>query len=300
MLPLIEERMKRLIKREHSFKTMEMVPVNASSFFDYHGNKFESHRVKKESGFIQVVQYDRFAGRSPGSVRGDIEYFKLAAAYKYDKWVRIVGTTSKDHLKGCKNLTSHLKIVEKHQLLMRSPTGWIWLPRGEVIKQLILDRARKQFAEWDWITTPTLNEKELFVSHQYYGKPSAEIVKLSLNGDDRELLNPSRGTDVRLFNAPATSFLPMIAKFLTIFDFEFDVVKLGNRGGVVEFRLKDGLGRVFVGPRLSDQNGKTVVSLFNSLERFVALLLEKNKGDDEVETVHLEQLIERLRKVESQ
>jgi threonyl-tRNA synthetase len=118
------------------------------------------------------------------------------------------------------------------------------------------------------------------------------------------------GTTDRFFFTPdeasVISFLQIIAKFLTIFSFEFEVVIVGKiskllRDAVkkvgfkttseqgefswIEFRLQDGLGRSWAGPRMWHEMKAGVVtgSLFYSLERFVALLVERNEGELPVE-----------------
>jgi threonyl-tRNA synthetase len=131
------------------------------------------------------------------------------------------------------------------------------------------------------------------------------VLKIDLGGEGTELLDPVRGSVDRVFlpgrEESVISFLQIIAKFLKIFSFDYEVVIVGKTAKIlrealeklelesshergeqpgIEFLISDALGRMWTGPRISydEKTGLVQLSLFHSLERFVALLLEK-RGD---------------------
>jgi threonyl-tRNA synthetase len=318
MLPLLEDRMRGWIKKNIELRTFEMMPSNAAQFFEHHQNPIAAAAVRHEANTVEILQLDRFTGRSPGNplkTTGEVKCFKLADTQIRGSLVRIIGTTapSKEELKplidACKNMPCHLNLLDELQLLSPCPGGWLWLPRGERLKKILMETVQREFSG-SLIATPALNDKDLTLCHSHYLKEapegSIEFVKLYLGGDGRELFNPTIGTVDRLFLPLAEksiiSFLQIITKFLKIFAFDYEVVivgksakllretlkklalehtlERGERSGI-EFRIKDALGRRWTGPSLwtDEKRGVVQLSLFHSLERFVALLIEKTKGE---------------------
>jgi len=315
MIPLLEERMRGWIRKDLPFQQFEMMPANAAQFLKHHNNWHAAEVVKGQPGLVEIVQLDHFAGLSPGptlETTGQIEFYKLASVQHNGSWIRLIGTAafSKEELKAqvkiLKNLPNHLALVKEKQLLMPSEQGWIWLPKGEAFKKMILDKTVQLFSGIDLITTPAADEKELALCHAAYvktaGRGSAEVVKMSLGGDGFELVDTAEGVVDRLFlpksEESVISFLQIITKFLKIFAFDYEVVIVGNPAKIlrealkktqikssvasgeasgIEFLLSDALGRVWTGPRIfcDDKAGLVGLSLFYSLERFIALLLEK-------------------------
>lgn len=228
---------------------------------------------------------------------------------------------SKDELKlqvkRWKNIPSHLTLVKERQLLAPCPLGsrggWLWLPEGEIFKKKILEKTIQLFSGIDLITTPALNDKDLILCHSSYikatGRGSAEVVKMSLGGEGFELVDTHDGVVDRAFllgnEENVISFLQIITKFLKLFTFDYEVVIVGNPAKIlrealkklqiksspengeqsgIEFLISDALGRMWTGPRIffDERSGLVGLSLFYSLERFVALLLEKNWEKDEL------------------
>ncbi|MBS0647603.1 MAG: hypothetical protein JSS10_00085 [Verrucomicrobia bacterium] len=318
MIPLLEERMRSWVKKDLTFQVLEMMPSNAAQFLKHQGNTFAAESVRHENGLVQIIQLDRFAGRSPGDpleTTGEIEFFKLFLCQLHGKWIRLMGTAalSKDDLKQQvktgKELPDHLKLIQEMQLLAPCPGGWLWLPRGEALKKSLIEKAFQLFSDIDPLTTPASNDKDLILCHTEYvkasGRGSCEIVKLFLGGEGVELLDPIQGTADRIFlpgrEESIISFLQIITKFLKIFAFDYEVVIVGKTAKIlrealkkleiestlergeqpgIEFLISDALGRMWTGPRISydEKRGLAQLSLFHSLERFVALLLEKTKG----------------------
>ncbi len=317
MIPLLEERMKAWIKKDIPFKELNMMPTNAAQFLKHHKNSHAADIVKGQQGIVEIIQLDNFAGLSPGPTlesTGEIEFYKIANVQHNGTWIRLIGTAafSKDELKQqvkhCKNIPSHLTLVKERQLLAPCPKGWLWLREGELFKKSILEKTFQLFSGIDLITTPALNDKDLILCHASYikttGRGSAEIVKMSLGGEGLELVDTAEGVVDRIFlpgsEESVISFLQIITKFLKIFPFDYEVVIVGNPSKIlrealkksqiksssengeqsgIEFLISDALGRMWTGPRIffDDRSGLVGLSLFYSLERFVALLLEKEE-----------------------
>jgi len=315
MIPLLEERMRGWVKKDLPFKQLEMMPANASQFLKHQGNTQAAEAVRYASGTVGIIQLDRFAGLSPGEsleTTGQVKFFKLVPPQQHGSWMRLIGTAalSKDDLKlqvkECKELPDHLSIVQEMQLLTSCSGGWIWLPRGEGLKKNLLKKAFQLFSGIDEITTPASTDKDLILCHSAYiktaGRGSCEVLKMDLGGEGIELLDPVRGCVDRLFlpgsEESVISFLQIITKFLKIFAFDYEVVIVGKTARIlrealqkleiesaqergdhpgIEFLIPDGLGRMWTGPRIyyDEKSGVVQLSLFHSLERFVALLVEK-------------------------
>lgn len=315
MIPLLEERMKGWIKKDLPFRQLDMMPSNAVQFLKHHKNPYAADLVKGQPGIVEILQLDNFAGPSPGPTlerTGEVKFYKIANVQLNGSWIRLIGTAafSKEELKlqvkHCKNLPNHLTLIKERQLLAPCPKGWLWLPKGEQFKKTILEKTIQLFSGIDLITTPAFNDKDLILCHSAYiqmtGRGSAELVKITLVGEGLELFDTAEGIADRLFlpgrEESVISFLQIITKFLKIFAFDYEVIIVGNPAKIlrealkksqikfslengeqpgIEFLLSDALGRMWTGPRIffDDRAGVVGLSLFYSLERFVALLLEK-------------------------
>ncbi len=315
MIPLLEERMRGWIKKNLDLKQLDMMPANAAQFLKHHGNPQAAEVVRHQQGIVPIVQMGHYAGLSPGETlesTSEVKFFKLVSAQLHGSWIRLIGTAafSKDELKSqvkrCKEISSHLNLIKQRQLLSPCPRGWLWLPQGEHLKKTILEKTFKLFSGIDPITTPAFNDKDLILCHSSYikasGRGSLEMVKMSLGGDGLELLDTAEGMVDRVFlpgrEESVISFLQIITKFLKIFAFDYEVVIVGKPAKIlrealkklqiksssengeqsgIEFLISDALGRMWTGPRIfyDEKSGLVGLSLFYSLERFVALLLEK-------------------------
>ncbi len=294
---MLEERMRALVKKDIPIQVFEMIPSNATAFLKHHGNR----EIAAGDGLVEIFQIDRFAGLSPGTPlesTGQLKFFKLLDFQKMDGSIRIIGSAAP--LKSPQSYPiSELRLLEK------CPGGWLWLPRGEVVKKILFEKIRP--AGLDYISTPGVSEKELMACHGAYGKGSFEWIKKPLLGKGEELVDPSFGWTDRAY-LPLTeenviSFLQNITKFLKIFTFDLEIVFMGKpvkmvrnalekselgfhtkwhteRGdsSAVVFLVEDNLGRKWEMSRLGWDKTTVVLSLFHSLERFVTLLVEKTKG----------------------
>lgn len=308
MVKLLEDRMRAWIKKDLPFVVKEMVPANAAKFLEHQGLLAEAEHARLQSSLVSLIELDHFVALSPGNslaTTGEIKFFKLGAVKSSNGWIRLIGTAaaSKEALVS-KKFPSHLDLVEELRLLKRVGDGFLWLPNGEHLKKQLIEKAYQLFSDLDFITTPAGQEE---AAHQSYvkttGRSSWEMIKTLQRESGYELFNPRLTLSDRLFFQATEdrliSFLQIIAKFLKIFTFDFEVVIVGKpskllrdtlkRAAVkcspekgetprLEFRLKDGMGRSWVGSTIwHDEKSHVIKStLFYSLERFVALLLEKS------------------------
>ena len=305
MLSLLEERMRDWVKKNLPIKTLEMLPANALQFLQHHGCPCPD--IIHEKNLVKLVQLDRFAGKAPGKTlktTGEVKLFKLVSVEIEGKSLRLIGTAalSKEELKervaALKELPNASKLAEELGVM----SGDVWLPRGEAIKKILVERF---FEGFNLITTPALNAKELLLYHSQLGSGNYELLKTNLAGPfsirGRELFDPMVGTIDRLFlpfsQESIISFLQIITKFLKIFAFDYEGVIVGKpakllQGALsevkllskrgeepgIEFWIPDALGRAWMGPRISWNDKVLTLSLFHSMERCLALLLEKTQG----------------------
>ena len=263
---------------------------------------------------VQLDNFAGLSSGETLETTGEVKFFKIVRAQLHGGWIRLIGTAafSKDELKSqveqCKKMASHLNLVKERQLLASCPGGWLWLPSGEIFKKNILDKTVQLFSGIDPITTPAFNDKDLILCHSSYiqasGRGSLEMTKMSLGGEGLELFDTAEGIVDRVFlpgrEESVISFLQIITKFLKIFSFDYEVVIVGKPAKIlretlkklqiksssaplegdqsgIEFLISDALGRMWAGPRLffDEKTGLVGLSLFYSLERFAALLLER-------------------------
>lgn len=310
---LLEERMRILIKKDLPFHLLEMTPPNAAQYLNHHGFPSVAEAAGQRGDFVKIISLDRFAGIASGKPlesTGEIKFFKLFQVIEFNGITRILGTSAdskpslKSQLQSCAHITSHLHLACDLKLMTPLSKSWIWLPRGEVLKNLLM-KELLNFSEIDAISTPALEEASLRTFHAEYclqtQRGAWECFKTKFEGTGHELLDPEIATQVRislpLNESSVISFLQIIAKFFTIFPFDARVVAVGKVAKIlkdhvtgpisqerglkprIEFRLQDSLGREWAGPCIWIEGQIVVLSLFSCLERFLALLLEKTQGE---------------------
>jgi hypothetical protein len=319
MVKLLEDRMRDWIKKKLPFVVKEMVSANAVKFLEHQGLFDEAEQARYSGSLVSLIELGHFVSLSPGdhlTTTAEIKFFKLSSVKHYNGWIRLIGTAaaSKETL-ASKNFPSHLDLVEELHLLKRAGDGWVWLPNGEHLKSQLIEKAYQLFSDLDFITTPAGQEETAHLNYvKTTGRSSWEMIKTLQPESGYELFNPKVTLSDRLFfqatEERVISLLQIIAKFLRIFTFDFEVVIVGKptkllrdalkRGALksssekgetarIEFRLKDGMGRSWVGPMIWHNEKDRVIksSLFYSLERFVALFLEKSSHSVNEESLRL-------------
>jgi threonyl-tRNA synthetase len=307
VIPLLEERMRVLVKKDLPFEFFEMAPSNAAAFLEHHGVPAVAQHVRHQGGFVKLVKLDRFAAQvfeRPLKRTGEIKLFKLCRVDRVGSAIRLIGAfgASKEELKegvqACKEVVNHLELAKEKQLYQDG----IWLPQGEALKSRLIAYLLK-LTQADPISTAALDTVSMGPFHAKYclekGRGCFETVKQPLEGIGADLLDAKIGVVDRvsfpLKTESIISFLQIIAQFFTIVPFKPRVVYVGKPAkrleealkaqGVkftlergersrLEFRLTDSLGREWCGPRIWEEEKIVSLSFFYSLERFVGLLLE--------------------------
>jgi threonyl-tRNA synthetase len=209
----------------------------------------------------------------------------------YEGLVRIYGAafSSKEELKAfiktSEGVRCHREIGQKQNLFSSPEEGlWIWHPEGEKIRQKFVKMWEEMHVEQNFqlISTPGLTEAQRVQYHAQVGGKTAEIGPLFLVGGKEGMLTPKRGIvdhsvifcEESQIAQEINSSLQFIVKILNICTFVYEIKEERN---LIEFRLFDGLGRQWVGPyiRVEKRPSCVVRSVFGSMERFMALFLEK-------------------------
>lgn len=322
-LPLIEEKMRILSKQNLQLQLSEMIPSNAAEYLRYHGQEGRAEQIEKsQEGLIKMVHFGSFF---------DVSFFEEVKTSYFGKFkllealeegsqgapIRLIGACadSKEELKvflkswvSLKN-RAHQTLCQQNQFLTQTPHGWVWLPKGEAVRQILLASWKKWAGEqnFELVTTPSRTKSEMLACHTFLNRvQTAELSSLDLNGGGESLLNPERGWVDQLFLFSPNlviNCLQSIEKFLKIFPFDYEVVLCGKKTEFlqsaldycqikwradpkkelgIEFCFRDLWGQLWAGPSIKSRNihknSIWIASFFASMERFFALLLEKTGG----------------------
>lgn len=328
-LVLIEESMRQKSKQGHSFKVMEMVPHNALAYFASLERDDLQDRVSLiEEPLVSLVQIGDFIDLCDFSLPkkvSEISHFKILELIPITGGLRVVGTAFfekkdlKEFIKEWDPIEgrSYLKWVKEQDLLEERECAWIWLPRGEKLRDVLIQLWKRELEKQDFqfISTPSLDIKEMFKFHlalvKKRGLRTAELAYVPLEGEGCEgLLDLPYGFVDQAFipfkkeelSIELISSLQFIVKILKMLSFDYEVVlhsknaapflealkecqidirQEKGQDSAIEFYLIDVFGRRWKGPSLTVHFDKLVIvqSLFSCLERFVALLLETRSGN---------------------
>lgn len=345
-IPLIEERMKKIVKEGASVKCFEMVPSNAASFLEHRRQLLRAEIVGgQRSSLVQMVQWGEFADywehESPFAME-KVGAFKIKEASEKG-WeedfqiVRIVGTAfeDKESLKAfLKNKVTlepidHIQLGKELNLFTPSEqTGeWLWHPRGEIVRQLLIDFWKKENEKQNFQFVSTPMSEDMTAAHLELRAAIAGAQPMRLaecrQSFDRAHIICSEGGLLE----ESISSLQFLDKIFKILRFEYQWVLCTHgpgynrchkawkesivllkkaleqcgleyrvdqcsdsmNGPAVEMRISDAFGKECSGPYLkldcihAHQFGLKepliVRSIFNSLERTIALLLENAEGE---------------------
>ena len=172
MLPVIEERMRTLLRERRPIKRLEMVPSNAAALLEHQGQGVIAEGLRRSrSAVVQMCQIGDAVDFCPYefSLKGNLGFFKLIEAYDPQipgkKVTRIVGALSqgKEELKAIvkqpvPSLKDHMTLSRELQLFM--PLGeknqWMWLPKGEQIQAFLSRWWREEHVQqnFNFISSP--------------------------------------------------------------------------------------------------------------------------------------------------
>lgn len=155
MLPLIEEKMRSLLKEKLDIRFMEMVPHNAATLLKHHGQHLKAEHIEQiPDAVVPIIQINHFYDLAlSNTVPTDWKVaLKLFSLEKLEGDVyRIVGSVFPD-MKALKTYTKtwklakendHQKLGEKMGLFKKieidGKEEWLWLPKGAKLKQILLN-----------------------------------------------------------------------------------------------------------------------------------------------------------------
>lgn len=336
-IPLIEERMKKLLKERAALKHFEMVPSNADAFLKHRGQSVRAEIAgSQRSSIVQMVQWGEFADYWEHEHPFDwdqIGAFKITEASEKQDVVRIVGTAFEDK----ESLKSFLKkkvnigpldfLQLAKELNLFTPTEeeyvWLWHPKGEILRRCLVNfwESENSKQNFQFVSTPVsgdMTENHLLI---YKATGSMRLAECGQSFDRAHILC----SEEQLLEESISS-LQFLDKILKILRFEYQLVLCAHGSGynrtrtawkesvsvlkkalsrcgleyledqctnagegpIVEARIQDAFGKECSGPYLkldcihANEFGLKapviVRSIFNSLERTVALLLEKTEG----------------------
>ncbi len=154
-LSLIEERLVRLLKTRTQIKKREMVPSNAAQLFASRSQEFLAEKLKTIVGLASICEINDFLDYCPYLFSLNwpfTPYLKLfeteTLSYDGRSAIRIIGALSpdKDELKAqlrapSPTASNHRHFAVEEKLFLPLDDGhWMWQPKGEILRELLLQR----------------------------------------------------------------------------------------------------------------------------------------------------------------
>lgn len=163
-LPLIEERIRLLIREKRSIQTLEMMPQSAAALLLHRGQKVRADQLLLvQNSLVQMCQIGEWIDFCPFPFEEkiDLTHFKLLRAESLEflepQRIRIIGIGSaeKNVVKAAvkhSHFSFHWNLGKQTRLFepMREKGFWYWLPKGEVFKNLLLSWWRKEHSKQDF------------------------------------------------------------------------------------------------------------------------------------------------------
>lgn len=167
-LPLIEERVRWIVKERRPIKTVEMMPENASSMFESRGQDIVAEVVKNQKNvLVELFQMGDFIDYCHLPYLPNVKEmtaFKLCEYVIEKNRTRLYGTafTCREDLKKfirskqSLKIKDHIEWGEELQLYVPYQNGWSWLPKGEKLRQILISFWKSQLYDqgFDFVSTP--------------------------------------------------------------------------------------------------------------------------------------------------
>lgn len=173
-LPLIEEKMRQIIKSAQPIKTLEMIPENAAEYLEHLKQPLRAEMACIEpEGLLQLFQIEGFVDHCPGPFLENVDEvvaFRLHDVTEMEEQtVRIWGVSFfdrqelKDYFRGNskKQLPKdHIQIGKELDLFSSFETEngryWKWHPKGEIIREAFIQYWKKAHEEqkFQFFNTP--------------------------------------------------------------------------------------------------------------------------------------------------
>ncbi|MGC2595301.1 MAG: His/Gly/Thr/Pro-type tRNA ligase C-terminal domain-containing protein [Rhabdochlamydiaceae bacterium] len=279
-LPLIEERMRLIIREKRGVRSFEMMPSNAAELMRHHHQTIVAEQLKQiQRATVEMGQIGDFIAFFPQTLmKGlSIPFFKVlegdSREVSVGKATRIIGAAcdDKETLKQIAkqpsiSSQSHLKLAPAIDFC--APMGeegmWYWCPKGEQVRQQWIEwwRAECVKQNFDLIASPTPfidkgGEESISHSHREYflrfGKEKIAEMALISNGDYSDLslglFSPKTffGDRIHRFCSDeklleeCISSLPFILKIPKILGFKFEIVLSVSSEGAKRAKAKGAL-----------------------------------------------------------
>ncbi|MCB1082374.1 MAG: hypothetical protein KDK63_04445 [Chlamydiia bacterium] len=356
-LPLIEERMRKIVADDMEIKIHEMVPMSAANFLRHHRRPYAAHFVEKcGAQLVKVLQFGNFVDHIHGSFldsTGQIKAFKLIKMERRSNLIfrgeekkvyRIIGVAEEDkeglkaHVKKYKAWigVNHLQVGEALGLFRYDVTRdedhferahLFWTKEGEELfyqihrywrERLKKERYELVMTEGENLTkahrklmklSKRSSEKEP-VKYAEYCAPSRNQAIYVDSGllpgkgchkdqahifcTKKDLKEQIRGVTTLLHELPSRFGFRCdleiqgseeIVSLLEDGASHLGLSKRVSKGkeGLMEWKIHDDFGRTFTGPFLSVKEKNEIFtlsfSLFSSVERIIALILESYEKD---------------------
>ncbi len=276
-LPLIEERMRFIIREKRNLKALEMVPSNAAALMRHQRQEIAAENLSRiDRALVSMCRIGEFTIYSALPFQDNFNsfFFKILEGFQLDlpgrPRIRIVGSASmeKERLKVISKKTSHSSICNLNlakEMALLEPLDengtWLWRPRGMVLCTQLIDWWREEHLKQNFslVATPTslLENGELSLRevHREYFLRNAEPKVAEVNWiSSLEPNDPGLGlfctptffadrahlfcTEEKLLQECISS-LHFILKIPKILGFEFEIVLSISSIGAQKTRSKE-------------------------------------------------------------
>lgn len=251
MLPLVEERIRQIIKEKRPIKELEMVPQSAAGFLAHHGQPALAEAAEmSEESLLSLFQMGNFVCLSsafPFSHTGECGAMRLINfSLEGEGRVRLFGTSAeseaalKEVLKKKRGRgADHLKIGKELSLFFCEEGRVVWHPSGEILTHQLKELRREVFGQekFHLIGADCRSSPELVALMKSYAQTHS-LSRLAWQGAMEEKRGEGRGLfgnssfstdrfylicDKEQVLENLISSLQLIVKILKILRFEFKV-----------------------------------------------------------------------------
>ncbi len=263
-LPLIEERMRLILREKRGVRSTEMMPANAAALMQHRRQNLLAGRLLSMSqSTIPVAQLGDFILPFSPAEDHSIPHLKILEwALIGGNATRIIGAAAadKETLKTIAKqplpaARSHQKFASEMALFCPSEEEglWTWRPKGELVRQELLSLWRDEMTKqnFSFIACPapaTLRAHKNYFTHFGTSKlaESAWFSNDEFNDPSDGLLSPNAyfegrshifSTEEKLLEESISS-LRFILKIPKILGFEFEIVLSVSNGGAQKKKAK--------------------------------------------------------------
>ncbi len=268
-LSILEERIRFLLKKNLKIQMKEMVRANAVSFLKHHKQGLLAKKIAAEEGaLVSMVQIGSHL--SPcHRVCGDWDSekkIKLLESYSFESEglcvTRVIGVFG-DEKERFKNFSfaehHHLVLNAKEQWFVPLSLGWGWLPKGERLRKILLEKwgSLAEKRGFQSVKTPCQDRDPTYLeAHLACLEPGSSVCELVYSEGVEEgeglLGTPIYQTDFfhilpleKNIHLSCLSCLQFILEIPRILNFEFEIVLYtgGQRASKERFEVLSSLLR---------------------------------------------------------